>query len=214
MNKKVNLDEIERKAYTAGSQDGLNDILIGLIYLGIALSTFLTDIGLQRPFSIILAIAPAAVVYFLGKKYITQPRLGEFKPGPKRKRKLKNLVFMSILAMTVNIVLIFLIRNEDQELLSFFTSLNPFVMSFILVSLPLMLIAYFKDFFRLYFVALLAGLAWPIAEMLFEVVGTPMDGVIAFSSIGVIILCIGLYCLRKFRTDFPVYDVEENLDED
>ena len=76
-----------------------------------------------------------------------------------------------------------------------------------------MIIAFLKDFFRFYLIAILAGLAWPLAEFLVDKVGSPLDGIIAFSSIGTIILIVGIYNLKKFLVEYPVHSVELDFDE-
>ena len=88
MKDKIDLKKIESKAFTSSFQDGLLDILIGCFFLQFSIAPLLTDIGFSDlmasvvfiPFYLFILIA-----FLLLKKYITNPRVGRFKPNPKRK---------------------------------------------------------------------------------------------------------------------------------
>ena len=96
MAENVDLKSLERKAYRSIFEDGVWDLFIGLIILSLGFSTFLSSIlNLNELWfaiipTLILNII-AFLIFFLGKKFITIPRLGIVKFGQKRKSKQQKL---------------------------------------------------------------------------------------------------------------------------
>jgi len=111
MKDKIDLKKIESKAFTFSFQDGLLDIFLGCVFLQFSIAPLLTDIGFSDlmasavfiPFYLFVLIA-----FFLLKKFVTNPRIGTFKPNPKRKSKLMrlNLILLIILLIGLIILLI------------------------------------------------------------------------------------------------------------
>ena len=105
---KIDLKKIESRAFTFSFQDGLLDIFLGCVFLQFSVAPLLTDIGFSDlmasvvfiPFYILILIA-----FFLLKKYITKPRIGSFKPGPKRKSKLMLLNLIVFVILLVGFVI-------------------------------------------------------------------------------------------------------------
>ena len=93
----LDMKEIERKAYTTLSEDGIVDIAIGFLFLswGITLALGLhAFIGLVGPF--------VFVIWYLGKKTITIPRIGLMIPSKKMENKLRNFaIFLLALGLIV-----------------------------------------------------------------------------------------------------------------
>ena len=79
MDQKINLKELERKAFISYHQDGLVDIGLGLIMLVSVLSSTLHEMGTSdsiRQVIYIPLMLLCPLIIYLGKKYITTPRLG------------------------------------------------------------------------------------------------------------------------------------------
>jgi len=97
MNEKINLKEIEKKAYRFTFQDGIYDIMFGVLLREL--------IGLG--YILFLAI-PAPLLLTLGKKYITTPRIGIVKFGLKRQASYKKFVTISVILVILTVVLLIL----------------------------------------------------------------------------------------------------------
>ncbi len=87
--------ELERKAFRSTFQDGIWDIYLGLLLLLMGVSSALTRITELRENQLVLIMLISAVVimtgFFLGKKFITAPRLGRAKFSEERKTKVKKV---------------------------------------------------------------------------------------------------------------------------
>ncbi len=81
MSENPNLKELEKKAYKSTFQDGLWDIQLGLIILGIALNAFI-----RNDYFLIPYYAVIIVIFMAAKKFIIVPRIGLVKFGKERKR--------------------------------------------------------------------------------------------------------------------------------
>ena len=119
MAEKIDLKELEKKAYNTTLQHGLIDIEMSIIFLGMSFNTLLYDlIPLPMNFLVILIVGIVAVLpLFLGKRYIVTPRVGIIKFGPKRKaQKKKIFVFFIINTMILVIVLILTLNSFLQQI--------------------------------------------------------------------------------------------------
>jgi len=100
MNKKINLKEIERKAYTSYHQDGVIDITIAFVTLLFSVIT-LGDISLLGGISGILAIS----LYAGFKKLVTIPRIGYVKFPQQRTQRITALaVVLGTLSAVMGLV--------------------------------------------------------------------------------------------------------------
>ena len=103
MQTNVNLKEIEKKAFRSTFQDGIFDILIGVILSQFAIAPLFTDLGLGDFWSSFVFL-PVFITFILlfrvAKKKITVPRIGLMKIGSERKTKMKKLnLFFFILVI-------------------------------------------------------------------------------------------------------------------
>ena len=91
MSQNISLKALERNAWTSYFQDGLWDIFLGLLLVSSAVNTWLSDSGVPssaRISTYIGIMVLGGLVLWAGKRFITVPRLGRVKFGPKRKAKL------------------------------------------------------------------------------------------------------------------------------
>ncbi len=209
MAENVDLKSLERKAYRSIFEDGLWDLFIGLIILSVGLSTFLSSI--LNLSELWLAVIPvlilnisAFLIFYLGKKLITIPRLGIVKFGPKRKSKQQKLRIFLFAFFILNIVLLILPFSNLVNSIEF----EPLIITLILglggITLPFVVVAYFLDFTRLYIYAILAGLGFFLTELLYPIVGTPLDILLPFGITGGVIVVIGLYYFITFFRNYQL----------
>jgi hypothetical protein len=173
MSTSLNLKEIERKAFRSTYQDGLWDIYIGGIILSM---TVLVGSGEgetftpQRLLLYILGMGVFGLVFWGGKKFLTVPRLGQVKFGAQRKRR--SLTLGIILAGIVLLQVIFvagtaLLRSHPEWARGLGFGLASLDYEHLLVAAvgalfvgpSMILIAYFTDFLRGYYIALMLSLA-------------------------------------------------------
>ncbi len=173
MSTSLNLKEIERKAFRSVHQDGLWDIYIGGIILSMALmlnpgegDTFLSS----RLWLYIICMVVAGVIFMVGKKFVTTPRLGQVKFAPPRRRRLliMAIVLGGIVAMHILLVAgsVLLWRHPEWAVKLGIAGLDEdmerlivSVISGLMVGPSMVLIAYFNEFMRGYYIAFMLSLA-------------------------------------------------------
>ncbi|MFX0021281.1 MAG: hypothetical protein ACFE9S_03075, partial [Candidatus Hermodarchaeota archaeon] len=158
----IDLKEIEKKTWRSTLEDGILDIYFGILVLSIGIGITLSDF-LPEPFDSLLPIILmiiGLILFLLGKKYITQPRLGVVKFGFKQKsRKFKTVIVLSINAIILLIAYIMRIINPD--LWSIFpVYIQGLITGLLFITVPLCFAAYFLQHPRLYFIAILVGLSF------------------------------------------------------
>ena len=164
-------------------------------------------LGLPEPVGMLLVSLSwnvgAIVIMFLGKRYITVPRIGIIKFGPKRKadqRKLK--IFLSI-NMLFGVVFFLLQMSGMFGLIN----LQGFALSILIgmfISFPLGVCAYFMDFHRLYIYAVLGGLGFFLTDVFGLFISASISLILTFGIIGGPILVIGIVLLIKFLNEYPL----------
>lgn len=188
MGEKINLKEIERKAWTSYFEDGFWDIFMGLLMLTTGIRSLTDNVWFT------LGILAALLISVIGKKLITIPRIGRVKFGPARKVKQKKLAAVLIISVLVTLALL-LLPHSGLALPKI--SISPIMAIWIAVIFGLL--AYYMDFGRLY----AYGLLFAISEVLWGLFGKPI-GPIAHTVSGIVILFIGLVLLTRFLHKYPL----------
>lgn len=209
----IDLKKLEKKAWKSTFQDGIWDIYLGSLILVMGVSPLLkTLMGLDNSLGYLLVyiilIIPALLILFLGKKYITIPRMGFVKFGLKRKVKKKRLRIFLLSMVLINIILLILtIRGQLSTFLNEFPFnryVVPLFIGLTFVTIPLSILGYFMEFERLYLIGILAGLGFFTAELLYPIVGSPLDSALSIGVIGAIIISWGLYFFIHFLRKYPL----------
>jgi hypothetical protein len=210
----LDLKNIEKKAFRATHQDGLWDIYIGGVVMSMAILAYSTA-GEARPvlrFGLYLAgLGVFYLIYWGGKKYLTTPRLGLVKFGPQRQKR--KLIMASVLAGIVLLQVILLVgtillwKNPSWATsLGLHTSnrdLERMVVAMIgalFVGPSMVLIAYFNDFLRGYYIAFILSLA------VFSLIwfGQPVYLIAA----GLLIMLPGIVLFTRFLRKHPLPPAE------
>ncbi len=201
MVKPTNIKEIEKKAWMSTFQDGLWDIYFGLIIMGIGFSWLGGFFGLPETVNVLVTLIGwdigVLLVFFLGKKYVTRPRMGFVKFGQIRKKRNKLLgLFIGLMVVFTLITFIFtLIGMFQLQLPGFMVML---LIGLLFITLPFSIIAYFLQLKRLYLYAILGGFGLFISEILSPIIGAPYDDIITFGGIGFVITITGIIIFIKF----------------
>jgi hypothetical protein len=189
MKENIDLGKIEKKAWTAYFQDGLWDIFIASMMLTMAIRTLTDNVWFT------LGMFIGFPIMVIGKKFITIPRLGFAKFGPKREAKRMKLlivIFLAVISTCILLLLPLVGQKPSKDASSLFMAI------FLMVVFSS--IAYFLDFNRLY----IYGLMFAVNEIVWGRFGEP-TGPYLILIFGVIVLIIGLIILFSFMQKYPLY---------
>jgi len=208
VNEQIDLKVLEKRAWRSAFQDGIWDIYFGLLFLGMAIALFGDTFGLPTEVGsmIIILIWNSITVIFLivSKKYITIPRIGFVKFGTKRKKTKKRLLIFLVFNLILAFLFLFVNISGIFEWLNIGGLIEPLVVGLLLITVPLSILAYFLEFHRLYAYAILFGLGFFNSELLYPLVGSPLDLFLSQGLIGIAVILIGLgyliQFLRKYST--------------
>jgi hypothetical protein len=217
MNTQLDLKEMERKAFRATYQDGLWDLYFGLIVVCMSIFVYRPASG-YSPLNIVLALCAFGVAYGLfwaGKKFITLPRMGQVRYGAKREKRKRTMIIALSVVVLIQFAL-FSLQLAAWANPGFGASINGFikdrnVMDLVVASVgalivgpSMILVAYFRDFPRGYFIAVMIALA----VFLMIYLNQPVYPII----IGTLIALPGLVLFVRFLRNHPLHR-EEALDE-
>ncbi len=202
----IDLKEIEKKTWRSTLEDGILDIYFGILVLSIGIGITLGDL-LPEPFDSLLPIILMIIgfiIFLLGKKFITQPRLGLVKFGFRQKsRKLKTVIVLSINSVILLIIYIIRLVNPDLRII-FPVYLEGLFTGLLFITVPLFFAAYFLQYPRLYFIAILVGLSFFLSDLLSLIIPEPFDALTAFGITSFVIIFIGMISLIKFIRKYPL----------
>jgi hypothetical protein len=213
MNSQLDLKKLERKVFRSTYQDGMWDMYYGLVVICMAIFVYRPASG-YSPINIVIAlcaIAAASGLFRMGKKLITVPRLGQVQFGAERKRrKLIMVVAMTIVVLfqVVLFLMTLLVWAHPEWILKYknqlpdrnFMDLIVACIGALMVGPSMVLVAYFKDFSRGYFIAIMIALA--VFLMLF--LNEPIYPII----IGSLIALPGFVLFVRFLKKYPQHKVD------
>lgn len=211
MSEDIDIMEIEKKAWMSTLQDGLWDIYIGLIIMGMGFPWLGGFFGLPETVDVLVTLISwntgAMIIFFLCKNYITRPRIGIVKFGQIRKKRNKVLgLFMLLMVAFTIITFIFtLIGIFNIQLPGFLVML---LIGLLFITLPFSLIAYFIQLKRIYLYAIFGGLGLFFSELLTPVIPSPFNDIIPFGGTGLIITLTGITILLKFIRKYSEKEAE------
>jgi hypothetical protein len=212
----LDLKALERKAFRSTFQDGIWDLYIAGMMLNVALFYLfwrgLDETGWPGFVLELVGFGVVGALFWAGKMYITTPRMGQVKFGPARRRRKAILaailgVFVLLHALLV-VFQFFVLRDPGAS-----DGINAWLTAHGAMDLALGLlvggwlgmvmgvIAYFSDFPRGYYIAILIGLGFFLTFWLDQ----PLI-------LGLLAACIavpGAILLRRFLHDHPLPQVNE-----
>jgi hypothetical protein len=205
MDQKINLKELERKAFISYHQDGLVDIGIGMILLVSVLSSTLHEAGISdsvRQVIYIPLMLLCPLIIYLGKKYITVPRLGYVKFSPHRQSKRKKVILILIYAFLITMIILTATLSQKTHLINDLLGIKTVYWMALFISIFIMavfsVLATFLDFRRLFIIGALFAIGEPIYTILQETTNLKLIGLYAHGIPGFILIIIGVLILKKF----------------
>jgi hypothetical protein len=218
MSDTLDLKTIEKKAFRAVHQDGLWDIYIGGIVMSMSVLANSTSSEAKPFLRFGFYMAGMGVFYLLfwaGKKYLTIPRLGQVKFGPRRqKRRLTMMIVMVGIVLLQFVILlgtIFLWQNPERAAVLGFSQTDPDLERLLVATIgalfvgpSMVLLAYFNEFMRGYYIAVILSLA------VFSLIwfGEPVYLIVA----GLLILIPGVVLFIRFLRNHPLPPAEVSYD--
>jgi hypothetical protein len=208
MSEKINLKELERKAWRSFYDDGLWDIYFGMLLAFMGAGRLLDQMNLTegQTMGIYIGLQVVALAGFLlAKRFLTVPRIGQVKFGSARKtRRLKTtlVLFISVVVGLVVMLVTGAVRKNPDMLGIVWQTLIPAVWAInVLVVFGLM--GYFLEFERLYFIGLLYAIPLPLDAILRAQAGIRI-GMWLFFGLGLLIVVVGTIYLFRFLRDHPL----------
>ncbi|MHA1916288.1 MAG: hypothetical protein ACW986_19300 [Promethearchaeota archaeon] len=207
MSDNIDLEALEKKTWRTTLVDGIFEIYLSILHLSLTIGIVLGEL-IPALYSSIISysiIFIGLIFFIIGKKYISQPRLGKVKFGRARMaRKLKTVIILTVNFFIVLIIYLIGALNPQFRLI-----LPPYLYGLIIgllfVTLPLSFVAYVLQFTRLYIIALLFGLGFFFDELLaLLLIPEPFDSLLAFGMISIAILSIGIVVFIRFLRKYPL----------
>jgi len=202
----VDLKKIEKDILKMGHQHGLFDMMIGFIVFGMTFGPIFRE-SLPSPYRYFLwpliLVIIACLLIFIIVKYVIQPRVGIFKPGPSLKSTGKKLLIITSVQFTIHIIFIILLVIGNNPGIHIEGIL--FVLVIGLFFMPLFVImAYLLKYPRLYFIGMLIWLAILINELTYDVIDSRIRWLISYGIPGAIIFFMGLVIFIRFLRRYPL----------
>jgi hypothetical protein len=196
MSQPIDLDRLERRTFTTQFRDGLIDIEMGLLVGAVWLFGFFDpsrDFGSVGPLFIAYFVA-ACLIPLAGRRWITRPRLGTFKPGAARRNRIRTAGIALGAMVVLQAILILMPRGGIAPMNT--TRLVLTLSAALVFFIPTLFLFWFMDFTRGYLLAVLLGTA--ISAGLYLESGLP------FLVAGALMVVIGLVALVTFLRDYPL----------
>ena len=207
MSENINLRELERKAWRSVFEDGLYDIFLGLLLLHMGFVYYLSRIETTFLGRTSLNLGIYLVLYlglWVGKHFITLPRIGRVKFGKRRKSRLRTVTVITFLVvlLTFSLTLAGIAFKNQPDGSMGWSLLAPILLGTWFV-LFFGLAGYFLEYHRLYLVGVLYALPEIVMTYSNELLGVN-PGYLAWLLPAAVILIIGAIHLARFVRDHPV----------
>jgi len=206
MSETISLKELERKAYRSFFKDGIWDIYLGLLLLGMGAAPSMLSLNASLACAAAAGLAVctlAMLIFFGGKKFITIPRLGTVRFGPARTLRRKKTSLVLACSVLLGVLLLVLAATRSLPALGVGnvpTAAIVFAANCVIV---FALGAYYLDFSRLYVYGLLYAVPFPLAVVLADRWDAAAGFLVAYAlSAGPMVL-VGLVRLVRFLREYP-----------
>ena len=208
----TDLKTLERDAFRKFYDDGIFDIYVGTMLIVMGVAAALTDRMNSEALSMLLILGLAVAVtvpLLLWRRHLLRSRLGEFKPGPARRRKIsatRIVLFGSVLLGVLAFAVAAIAYRSDSsvDVAGLVVPLLWILNSMIVFGA----MAYLLDVPRFYFHAVVIGFAMPILIWPDVLWDTRVPPWFAFGAPGLIVAGVGLYRLIHFLRDYPALGTE------
>lgn len=207
MKDSLDLKAIERKAWRSTFSDGIWDIYLGWLLVVLGLMTYMNDLGLAMAVRYavpMLLMVLGMIGMWLGKRYITMPRLGrvEFSEERKDRRGHVRLFLLGLVVLTVVLWLTFSRSLAGAAASPGAATWQPAVVWVVLVSAAFVFLANRYDYGRFYLIGLFYASTVPLDEALTALTGWDVS-IVPFSGLGLLLMLMGAQRLWQFLQRYP-----------
>jgi len=204
------LKEVERKVFLSFHEDGLIDLFLSFIMVVSIISTTLSAIGAKDAVRISIYVPLMVVIgpllYMLGKKLITFPRLGYVRFTGKR-IKYRLVIFVIVTAVLVTLLLMTIISGSDDANNTVIGIKEEIWSSVFMTAIILgifFLIATLMGIARFYLLGIIVAVSEPLFVLFERYTTTENVGLYAFGIPALFLLISGVLMLRKFIRKYPL----------
>ncbi len=206
MAQEIDLKQLERKVWTSFFEDGIWDIYLGMLLMAMAVGALLTDVGMPESTLIIvyLALICAAMLFlWVGKRFITLPRIGRVRFGPKGQSRIGKAIILMAISALVGLVAFVIAALSAKGSLSGSLSMDLLLPAIWVGNMIIVfsLAAYFLRFSRLYLIGVMFAIAVPLDILLTALTHRDLT-FLAFGVPATIILIMGIVVLVRFRRKY------------
>ncbi len=204
MKRLTDLELLERSAFRRFYDDGLVDVFFGLVLMSMAVGAAASN-WLESEIAgtlIMLVVAFALVWLLLGqRRRLLRARLGDFEPGPERRRKISASRLALVGSLFVGILVSALVWVADRE--GFSLELILPLLWFVNAVVVLGAMAHFLNVPRFYVHGFLFGLAMPLLILPDLLWGVRIPPWFAFGVPGTVMVVVGVVKLLGFLRRYP-----------
>ncbi|UCH88076.1 MAG: hypothetical protein JSV49_07355 [Thermoplasmata archaeon] len=187
MNSNIDLKKLERKAWTSYFDDGLFDLMFAIILITSVIRTVTDNAWFT------LMMFSGVIIYILGKRFITVPRLGRVKFSSERvERQSKLTIILGIVFLITIGILVLSLQFDLPSLLS------SIIMS-IFIIVVFGIFSYLLEFNRMIIYGIMFAVSEGISGFYGETAGTYANLVF-----GIIAFCIACSYLIRFISNYPL----------
>ncbi|MDD1669594.1 MAG: hypothetical protein LUO97_07315 [Methanomicrobiales archaeon] len=205
------LQAIEREAFKSTQDDGLLEMQFGALQIILGITAYIDDMGISNYYYGYFFIMASPLIVILGRRYITQPRLGRVRFGVDRlKLQAKMTVILS--ASVLVGVMMFILGATDVIRIP--GDVRPYVLSAIIagtIFLTLAAMGYFMNNRR--FVVI--GATFAGSELSITILKLHTDLIspagVALTTGGVLITVMAAWVLARFLRDHPRQDIPKEV---
>jgi hypothetical protein len=200
----IDLNELERKAYTSYYNDGLLEVFLGATILLMGIALFL---DVPYLFGIIPVLAMTS--WAGAKRKITVPRIGMVRFGPERQLRVKKEKFFFTIYFSITVIagiVVFILFSRSIDTARRIFGSYPLAPIGFIGALALVFLGYWKQIRRFHLYALI---------VLAAIFGAPHLGVEPphyMMGLGAVILATGIVLLMRFLAVYPKRERRENHD--
>lgn len=208
MSEKLNLKELEGRAWRSFFDDGLWDIYLGLLLALMGVSAFMNTLELTETMHMGIYIGLLIVVmlgFWAAKRFITVPRIGRVKFGADRKKRRIKTSLVLFASVVFGFILFLLLGGVARGDISRALPWDVIVPAAWALNMLLVfgLMGYFLQFERLYFIGLLYAIVLPLDFILRKTTELRFAPYMFFAA-GSLIILVGIIFLRRFLQNYPV----------
>lgn len=207
MSQELNLKEIERKAWTSVFSDGLYDLWLGWLLLQLGGVYLLSKLNVSDPILTVVNLGTYLLSYallWLGKRYITLPRMGRVKFSRRRRSRVKVLAVITFIFVGLTFGLTLLAVSRQKSL--FGAQVSPLTGPMLLALFFLIFFwtaAYFLEYRHLYLIGVMFALPEPLLAV-FQEYWSISFAILVWAVPAAVVIAMGLVTLRRFLREYPL----------